>query len=427
MTPEARWIHELEAPTEAFFGAYAARIAEPEGLRGALREAIRLLVPVVDWEGSLPQPPRNLLGLRAAMALRPHLQESRFHRLMVLQLHGLARSPRSSPTQGLHAISKGSGHWPQVELALRKRLPSLAWGEVQGIDAPESLAFQRIAEAVRSDMAGLGQRLIWADQLGDLFLRLDAPKATGRRLLGLAAWFGATEPVDVFWSQRAAKRLGQGAAGPRPGPPVLGVGERSARVEELCEAGLVALLDAVCTWIRQGISRDDLLAILVQAAAERLLDARRDLEGKTGWPLIYLSSLARRLELHPEPWAQAAALVNFFPGEDAEARIQAQPVASASDAGLREAILDSEPERALGQARALPPARSLPVLAEVVALNDPAFNQGLQALSLAAAAELLPLLPGDVQVLLLGALAKSYANSQGSGDLGDRAERELQR
>lgn len=421
MSSEA-WVRELEHPTEDFFRAYAARVAGPEGLRETLREAIRLLLPILDWEGSLPQPPRSLLGVRAALTLRPHLQEPRFHRLMAMQLHGLAREPRSPEVRALQCISKGSGHWPQVELAFEKRLPSLAWGEVQGLETPEAAHFQRVAEASHRDMAGLGLKSVWADQLGDLFLRLDAPKATGRRLLGLAAWLGATEPRDAYWAQRARKRLGEDGARFTPSLPPLGPGELAERVRLVCDSGFVALLDSLCGWIKEGLAAEDLLSILVGAAVERLRDARRDLEGKTGWSLIYLATLSRRLEGFPEPWAQAAALVNFFPAEEAEDRLQPTLSGPASAEGLREAILDGEPGVALGQALALPPSQVLPILAEAVVLNDPAFNQGLQALTLAAAVDLMPRLREPLQTAMLAGLAKSLANSQGSGDLGDRAE-----
>ena len=56
------------------------------------------------------------------------------------------------------------------------------------------------------------------------------------------------------------------------------------------------------------------------------------------------------------------------------------------------------------------------------ALTDPAFNQGLQVLTLAAAVELLPGLPPDLQRELLAALAKHLANTSGSGELGARLE-----
>lgn len=424
MSAAEAWIRELEAPSGAFFAAFAARIRDPEGLRDGIREALRLLVPILDWQGGQPQASRSLLGVRAALVLRPHLEERRFLRLLALNFHGLAREPRAPESRALQGISKGSGQWGQVALAYEKALPSLAWGELQGLEGPEAAHFQALTELGRGDMASMGMKAVWAHQLGDLFERLEAPKATGRRLLGLAAWLGASAPQDRYWEQRIRKRLGdepiQVSQGARPSPS-----EQAERVRELCGAGFVGTLNAACGWLRQGLGREAFLDLLVGAAAERLRDARRDLEGKTAGSLAYLAALAGHLGEFPEPWAQAAALVNFFPEEDPEARLQPVHPSSVSAELLREAILDAEPDRALGLALALPSESSLPALAEAVALNDPAFNQGFQAIGLAAAVDLLPHLPEARRVELLAALAKSLANSQGSGDLGDRAERAL--
>jgi hypothetical protein len=68
----------------------------------------------------------------------------------------------------------------------------------------------------------------------------------------------------------------------------------------------------------------------------------------------------------------------------------------------------------------------LRMLAEAASRNDPAFNHAHQVLAVAAAAELLPLLPVCAQEAMLMALAKSLANSQGSGDLGRLADQALE-
>ena len=190
------------------------------------------------------------------------------------------------------------------------------------------------------------------------------------------------------------------------------------------------MLDAFTNRMKIGASEGDLLTILVLAAASKQLDARRDLEGKTSWNFVYLAALPF-LE-GPEPWAQAAALLNFFPTDDEEDRVKAEvsraePVGSA--AALLEAILDSEPALAMGlcaQARARGgDAGVLGVLAEAAALNDPGFNHSHQILALAAATELLPQITEPAREALLQALAKSLANSQGSGDLGRMADEAL--
>ena len=55
-------------------------------------------------------------------------------------------------------------------------------------------------------MANVGHKAVLCDHLAELHGRLGHPKATGRRLFGLAAWLAAT-PEDTFWARRAAKRL----------------------------------------------------------------------------------------------------------------------------------------------------------------------------------------------------------------------------
>ena len=128
-------------------------------------------------------------------------------------------------------------------------------------------------------------------------------------------------------------------------------------------------------------------------------------------------------------WCQAAALVNLFPTDEAEDRIRPVAVPAPSAAGLLNALLDSEPALAMGHAAGLVQAGAigavLATLAEAASHNDPTFNHAHQALAVAAAVDLLPHLSNQAQEALLVALAKSLANSQGSGDLGRLAERAL--
>jgi hypothetical protein len=171
------------------------------------------------------------------------------------------------------------------------------------------------------------------------------------------------------------------------------------------------------------------LAALVLAASEKQLDARRDLEGKTAWTYVYLATLARTRPTDPRVWGQAAALVNLFPTDEPEDRVRPQAVSGSDAHALAEAVLDAEPALAMGHAAGLAKAGRaetvLEVLAEAATRNDPTFNHAHQLLAVAAAADLLPHLPPSVREVMLVALAKSLANSQGSGDLGNAAERAL--
>lgn len=422
MSPEARWQQELEAPTGDFFAVFAARIAAPDGVRDALREAVKALVPRLDWEAYLPHVPHGLLGLRAVLRLRPLLEEASFRRALAIQLHMLAHEGRRSAALATQvAAAKGSGSWRNLESYIAARKPGLAFAEAQGFDLLEAADFQRLAALVEGDMANVGHKAVVARHLEDLHERLERPRATGRRLFGVAAWLAAT-PEDTFWCRRATARLGEAAPRvPRDGQAVA-IAALEPAVREVCDLGLVALLDAFTARMQAGAEAGQLLSILVLAASEKLLDARRDLEGKTAWPLVYLATLAGRGCDEPRTWAQAAALVNLFPTDEAEARIQARPVSAPDPADLLEAVLDAEPPQAMGQAQALCRAGqaegALRSLAEAATCNDPTFNHASQFLAVAAVADLLPALPQPVQEALVTALAKSLANSQGSGDLG---------
>ena len=420
------WQAELERPTEAFFEVFARRAGEPEGIRDAVREAVKALVPRIDWEAYQPHVPHGILGLRAAFRLRPLLEDRSSLRLLATQLHMAAHEGRRAAA--LQAVP-GSGSWRNLEDFIRARRPGLAYGEAQGFERPGPEDFQRLGQITAADMANVGHKGVLADQLGDLCARLDHPRATGRRLFGLAAWLAAT-PEDTFWHRRITARLGEGHSILAEGAEAPSPEGLQPLVREICDLGLVALMDALAGRVKGGLSRAELRAALVLAAAEKVLDARRDLEGKTAWTFVHLATLVRTGAGDPRRWAQAAALVNLFPTDEAEGRVGPRLKGAGSPAALREAVLDAEPSEAMGQAQAL--ARIghiesvLRALAEAATRNDPAFNHAHQILAVAAAADLLPGLPAFAQEALLVALAKNLANSQGSGDLGQRADRAFQ-
>lgn len=429
MTACARWQQELEAPTPDFFEAFAAQLAEPEGLRDGVREAVKTLIPRIDWEAHLPHLPHGILGLRASLRLRPLLDEASFLRAVAIQLHMAAHEPRR-PAQALAQVSaaKGSGQWRNLESFLQSRRPGLAYAEAQGFECPGPEDFQRLGRLTELDMANVGHKAVACEHLGDLQELLERPRATGRRLFGLAAWLAATAE-DTFWARRAAKRLGEAPGTVAGTPRALDAAALEPQVREICDAGLVALLDAFAARLRAGQGAGDTLAALVLAASEKQLDARRDLEGKTAWLFVHLATLARTGPADPRVWCQAAALVNLFPTDEAEGRVRARTVAEPEAGALVEAVLDAEPSLAMGHAEGLVSAgraeAALRALAEAASRNDPTFNHAHQFLAVAAAADLLPRLPSFAQGAMLAALAKSFANSQGSGDLGRAADRAL--
>ena len=414
--PLEAWKAQLDKPGDGFFTAFAAQARQPDGARAAAREAIKLLLPRIGWETSLPHVPHGLLGLDAVFRLRSHLREPSFHRVLATQLHAFAHEGRRLRVWD---ISKGSGHWPNVEVALAKHLPALAYGEMQGLEEPNEGDFRRVGDAIAHDMANVGHKPVMAHRLRELFVALDRPKATGRRLLGIAAWLAASEPEDRFWAKRAATRLGDLVV-PEAGPLM-----DEGAVREICDLGLVELLNAFAARIKAGASQVALLDALVRAAAEKQLDARRDLEGKTSWTFVYLATLAAEQGADAKAWCQGAALVNLFPTDEAAGRVQPLSCDAPSEAALADAILDAEPGRAMGIAAALPSDAALRALVEAASQNDPAFNHSHQLLAVAAAADLAPRLSPETQSVMLAALAKSLANSQGSSDLGRKADKAI--
>ncbi|MFZ1376782.1 MAG: hypothetical protein WAS25_09325 [Geothrix sp.] len=429
MSAESNWIQELETPSEGFFGAFAERLAAPDGQRDLLREALKTLIPRIDWEAYLPHVPHGLLGLRAVLRLQPLLGERSFQRALAIQLHMAAtEGRRPAPAAAQVSTAKGSGSWRNLEGFIQSRRPGLAFAEAQGFELPDLEDFQRLGRLTELDMANVGHKAVVCDHLGDLHGRLERPKATGRRLFGLAAWLAAT-PEDTFWARRAAKRLAESEVQVPWIAASLDEPGWDEQARDLCDLGLVALLDRLAERLKGLQGAGDTLAALVLAASEKQLDARRDLEGKTAWTFAYLATLARTRPSDPRIWCQAAALVNLFPTDEPEDRVQPTPVDAATVETLVEAVLDIEPALAMGHAQGL--VRSgqgeavLRGLAEAATRNDPTFNHAHQLLAVAAAADLLLELPVRAQEAMLVALAKNLANSQGSGDLGRQADRAL--
>ena len=429
MSAESRWSRELETPSEGFFAAYVERTSEPDGVRDAVREALKTLIPRIDWEAYQPHVPHGLPGLRAVLRLQPLLGERSFHRALATQLHMAATEGRRQGQVAAQVqAAKGSGSWRNLEGFIQSRRPGLAYAEAQGFELPGLDDFQQLGRLTELDMANVGHKAVLCDHLAELHGRLGHPKATGRRLFGLAAWLAAT-PEDTFWARRAAKRLvGAEVAVPWT-DAILGGEALESQVRDLCDLGLVALLDRFTERLKAGQGSGDTLAALVLAASEKQLDARRDLECKTAWTFAYLATLARTRPADPRIWCQAAALVNLFPTDEPEDRVQPGLVSAVAPEVLLEAILDSEAALAMGQAQSLlrggKAGAVLETLAEAATRNDPTFNHAHQLIAVAAAADLVPHLPTLVSEAMLVALAKSLANSQGSGDLGRLADRAL--
>lgn len=429
----ANWRGELDRPSPGFFKAFAARIGDAGDLEAA-REAVRFLTPAVDWAAYLPHVPHGLLGLGAVLRLRPLLPEASFRRALATQLHAFAHEARSPEARRLDAIGRGSGSWDNLRLALGQHRPAIAWGEAVMAE-PAAEAFRELEAVVAWDMANVGHKAVLARRLGELHRELGQDLDTGRILLALAAWQCASEPFDTFWHDRAAHRLGDAAPVPWQAPG-RDEGAHRAQVREICDTGLVELLDRFSARLREGGGGGDLLAVLALAAAEKQLDARRDLEGKTAWNFVYLAALGQQAAeagaSAPTRWVQAAALVNLFPTGEEEDRPQAAPPRTPPadlQSGLVDAILDGEPEPAMALARGLldrdGPEPVLRALAEAASGNDPVFNHSHQLLAVAAAADLLPLLPDHARAAVLEAVAKCLANAQGSSDLGRLADAAL--
>jgi len=391
MDSRAVWLNELEHPTGEFFAAFARRVREAGGARGAAREAVLHLAPRVDLGGW----PHGLLGLGAVLGLEEHLSESAFLRLLATQLHACVQEARLDPCSATPREEPGDGD------------------------------FARLLLLVAGDMANVGHKAVMVCRLGELASRLGCPGA----LLPLAARVAAAPPSDRSWNALVRRRLGGSQIPVAPGPADLDPERHREGAREICDLGMLAMLDAFTARMKAGAHEGDLLTTLVLAASEKQLDARPDLEAGTSWNFVYLAILPALGA--SEAWGQAAAMVNFFPSEEPEDRLQAETPLAPTDPGaaLLEAILDGESGLALGL---LPILRTrcgdagvLRVLAEAVSVNDPIFNRSHQVLALAAALELLPRINESAKGPLLQALAKFLACSQGSGELGRMAEKTL--
>lgn len=384
------WVEALKNPDGDFFAAYSAAL-KAHGPMACVEAAVIHLTPRVDWAGYLPGMPHGLLGLDAALELRPLLSERRFHRLLGLQLHAFAMEGR----------------------AKRRAKPSS--------EAATEAAFRELLAQAAPDMANIGHKAVAAATALRLWQRLGQGEDAGRALLAWARFVVMAEPVDRFWNVRMARRLESGLPSQTR---VLGEAWQQAFAESMDEVGLVALLDQVAERLREGPSTEDLLAALSLAACDKQLAATRDLEGKTAWNFVYLAALACELPAReqPEVWGQAAALVNFFP---AEAWLN-DPWSEISTTGdLLEAILDGEPDRALERALGYEdPAEALKILAEAACLNDPGFNHAMQILAVASAVRC-PLPPKAAR-RRVGALAKFLGNTQGQDYFGRQVERALE-
>lgn len=425
MNAETAWQRELEAPTEAFFETLAARLLSG-GAQAATREAIVHLVPRIHWAGYLPGMPHGLLGLWAAFRLEPLLTCARFHRLLAMQLHMLALEARGG---ALAQVGRGSGHWGNLRLAFDRCESSLAWGEALGCPSPEASDFERIAEWSSADMAYLGHKPVMARRMAALYGQLGGACDAGRVLLAVCAWFGASQPVDSYWQKRIRKRLEGSSQVHLEQGRLLDDSGIEILVGCVCDAGLVALLDTLTRRSLDGVGQDDLELVLVRAACRKMMAARREMEGATAATLLHIAGLSgASYGSQPEPWIQAAALVNLFPSEDSPSlcpRAPRQP-ASLPDALLLETILDGEGAEAMFEAECLfqrSGAESvLRALADAAAESDPATNQAHHTLAVASAAEMLFRLPDWDQVVLLQVLAKSLAQTQVASDVGRRVD-----
>ncbi len=382
---EGTWEGELQAPSAAFFEAFVQRVREV-GAEAAVRTAVERLVPAVAWEAALPLVPRGPLGLGAASRLRPHLAEVSSLRPLATQLHAFAGEARR-----------------------RDGLPP--W-------APAEADFEAVLRLCAPDMVNVGHKGVVACQLQDLERALGGGLPV---LLDLTAWLAEAEPRDRSWHARVVRRLEAGE-GPAPGGDL---------ARAVCDGSHLEALDAVCGCLRAGEGPERLRDALARAATARMVDARPELEGRTAWLLVYLAAADRMAVAVPAVWAQAAALINFFPSEEPEDRMVPRAPAPSADPAqaLLDALLDGEAEAAMAAVPLLEAARgweaALAVLAEAASTADPQPGHGAQLLAVAAAADLAPGLAAETRSSLLAAVAKSLARSPYGSGLGRAVDRLL--
>lgn len=354
------WLLELQEPTPAFMATYARRV-RAEGVETALRELVERL-PMGGSEAF--RSAQGLMVLRAILVLTPWLQEASLHGLLAAHALGMAMGP----------LPEGISPDPGFE------------------------SYADLRTHVAPDMASTGIKGILAHQMEDLAGRL----GLGTRLLPLLKTACEALPADLYWYRRALKRL----EGPMP---------RSVSgnaVQLLCEGGLVEVLDHFGGMVRRA---EPMLGLFAEGAARKLLEASRELQGRTSWLFVYLATLPGA---GPAQWLQGAALVNFFPSEEWPS--MDPEGGKALPQALLDAILDGEPREArrvaLGLLAHPNPEDLMPLLAEAAASSDPMNDGGHRLLATAAVAELLPMLDRTPQTWMLLALANNLAATQTSGD-----------
>ncbi|WP_005032068.1 hypothetical protein [Holophaga foetida] len=362
------WLLELREPTPDFMAVYARRV-KTGGQDTALKELVERLP--LSGPAAL-RSAQGLMVLRAILLLAPWLEVPSLHGMLAAHALGLATGPAANVPEA----SSGA----ETYASLRTR--------------------------VSPDMASTGIKGILAHQMEDLASRL----GLGAGLLPLLQSICAALPADLYWHQRALKRL----KGPAPQAP------SGDPVRVICEGSLVAVLDLFGSMVRRG---EPVLGFLAEAASRKLLEADRGLQGRTSWIFAYLAALAGA---GPAQWLQAAALIHLFPSEEWPAL---EPVDGEANPGdLLEAILDADPREARRTALQVlgrvAPTDLMPILAEAVAASDPMNDGGHRLLATAAVAELLPRLDRTSQTWIVLALATSLAATQTSGDqveMGKRA------
>jgi len=365
------WIQELREPTPGFREVYVHRVREA-GLADTLRDLVERLP--VSGDAALHSA-QGLMVLRSILVLAPWLQEASWHGLLAAHLQAMAVDALPEP------IAFGSG----------------------------PIDFEAFQAQVAPDMANTGLKGILAHQLADLPHRLGSDRSIFEVLQAACG----TLSSDFYWNQRALKRLDTTAV------VVDNKKDTStsiaSSVQILCEGGLVATLDHFGALIREGLAAEAFMGILVEGAARKLLEAERELQGRTSWCLAYLATLPR---IPSVPWLQAAALINLFPSEEWFS-LGVETGGSTLEA-LREAMLDGEPPLARSLAAQLPsrtdPPEFLPLLAEVAASSDPLNDRGQRLLAVAAATELCSRIPPAQRAWLFLSLATFLAATQTSGD-----------
>jgi hypothetical protein len=428
MVDMQRWEQELSRPTEDFFLAYVDATRTDQDLILAVRSAIKILVPLIDWPGFLPHMPHGLLGISSVFRLKEWLDPKSFRRALGTQLHYFAHEGRAVSAK---KPIMGSGSFENIKLGIQKQLPEIAFGEVMGINIPTDDDFNSLASLVKKDMSNMGHKLVFVHHMKYLYIQLGRPKATGRWLLAICAWIAASAP-DTFWNDRAQKRLDQFLP--------LSVGDSSlSSIEDIPrlrkavnEFGLVQMLNEWTLAAAKGLPSDEMAKVLLLSSSDKLLDARRDLEGKTSWLFTYLESLwfSDDAKLDLAVWSQAAALVNLFPSEEDSLRMTPEIPCDGPKLKLSDAILDVEPQKAFSIAHSLLDTANLSdgVVREValaVSWGDPIYNYSHHSLALASLLHLRPYIDPQAWNYAMCSLCKSLANSQGSSDLSRQLDRLL--